>query len=238
MSEEKVNLEEIQQKLYEKLKESGWADVLKGFLLSDELTVILEQLYKEQQAGERFTPSLKQVFNAFEKCPYKDLKVVMMGQDPYPYPSVCDGLAFSCSNDGRIQASLRYIHGEIKQQIYPNQAWKAPADLSVWAKQGVLLTNIALTTTIGKIGTHYLLWRPFIAYLLDQLGWNNPGLVWVFVGAKARDYAKGIPDNCYKLYAVHPAYAAHMKLPTWDSEGLFLKIREKLRKEGKLDIVW
>src|SRR3972149_6188064 len=96
-----VNITDVQQKLYERLKLSGWANILKGFLLSEDFRTILEYLYKESIQGRRFTPRIKQLFRAFEECPYKDLKLVIMGQDSYPYLNVADGIAFSCSNDKR-----------------------------------------------------------------------------------------------------------------------------------------
>ncbi len=83
-----------------------------------------------------------------------------------------------------------------------------------------------------------MLWRPFIAYLLDVLGWGKPGLVWAFVGSKAREYMPSIPDNCYKLTCVHPAYSAHLKLDTWDSELLFPRINQSLLKGGKEIMKW
>lgn len=76
-----VNLEEVRGKLYEKLKESGWGDKLKTLFLSSDFKNILDTLLKERDEGKRFTPPLKQVFRAFECCPLKDLKVVMIGQD-------------------------------------------------------------------------------------------------------------------------------------------------------------
>jgi uracil-DNA glycosylase len=76
-----VNLEEVRAKLYERLKESGWGDKLKTFFLSNDFKNILDTLLKERNESKRFTPPLKQVFRAFECCPLKDLKVVMIGQD-------------------------------------------------------------------------------------------------------------------------------------------------------------
>ena len=78
---EQINLEDIKLKLIEKLKPSGWADKLRGFVQSSDFNKILEVLYKLREDGKRFTPPLKQVFRAFEECPLKNLKVVMMGQD-------------------------------------------------------------------------------------------------------------------------------------------------------------
>lgn len=76
-----VDLEEIKQKLIEKLKPSGWATKLKGFINSSEFDKILHALYTERENGKRFTPPLKQVFRAFEECPLDKLKVVIIGQD-------------------------------------------------------------------------------------------------------------------------------------------------------------
>jgi uracil-DNA glycosylase len=76
-----IDLDEIKLKLYEKLKPSGWGDKLKTFIMSEDFDKILKQLLKEAKANNRFTPPLKQVFRAFEECPYKDLKVIMLGQD-------------------------------------------------------------------------------------------------------------------------------------------------------------
>ena len=76
-----MNLEEIKQKLFEKLEPSGWARVFKSFIFSSDFDYILTQLYNNTQEGKRFTPPLKQVFRAFEECPYGKLQVVFIGQD-------------------------------------------------------------------------------------------------------------------------------------------------------------
>jgi len=235
---ETINLKDIQSKLYEKLKPSGWADKLKGFLLSEDFYKILEDLLKEAQDNKRFTPPLKQVFRAFEECPYNELMVVIIGQDPYPYPGVADGLAFSCSNDKKIQASLRYIFKDIETNIYPEQGYTWDPDLARWSKQGVLMLNSAFTTTVNKVGQHYQLWQPFMAYLLDTLAFSNPGLIYAFMGKKAQDWMKSIPSNNFKLTCTHPAFAAHMNLETWDSENIFGRINHLTKKHYGKDIKW
>lgn len=78
---ETVNLEEIKEKLIEKLQPSGWAHMLRGFIQSSDFDKILDTLYKMRESGKRFTPPLKQVFRAFEECPLNKLKVIMIGQD-------------------------------------------------------------------------------------------------------------------------------------------------------------
>lgn len=76
-----MNLEEIKQKMFDKLEPSGWGRVFKSFIFSSEFDQVLTTLYNLSITDKRFTPPLKQVFRAFEECPYKELKVVMIGQD-------------------------------------------------------------------------------------------------------------------------------------------------------------
>lgn len=242
---ESVNLTEVQSKLYERLKPSGWADKLKGFILSDDFHKILQTLLAEARDNRRFTPVIKQLFRAFEECPYNDLKVVMIGQDPYPYPSppgkelpIADGIAFSCSNDGKVQASLRYMFKEIEDTVYPGEGYTWDPDLARWSNQGILMLNIALTTTINRVGQHYILWQPFLAYLFDILAFSNPGLVYVFMGKKAQEWMKSIPDNNWKLICSHPASAPHQNQETWDSGDIFNKTSDLVYKYYKQKIVW
>lgn len=232
-----VNLEEIKVKLHERLKPSGWGDKLKTFILSDDFDKILKTLLKEAQAGHRFTPPLKQVFRAFEECPYDKLKVVIIGQDPYPQMGVADGIAFSCSNDGRVQSSLRYMFKEIEDTVYPDGYTWDP-NLARWSNQGILMINTAFTTEISKVGQHYKLWQPFLAFLFDTLTFQNPGLVYVFMGTKAKEWSESIPENNYKLFTTHPAFAAHTNNEKWDCQNVFNLISDIVWKNYKEKIQW
>jgi len=238
------NPQELQQKLYERLKPSGWADLLKGFILSDEMIMILKQLILESKQGDKFTPKLKQVFRFLEECPYAKLKVIIILQDPYAFmdeygETIADGIPMSCGNTLKVQPSLRFVHQSIQETVYKDKPYNNPRDLKVWANQGVLLLNAALTTTIGKTGVHYLLWRPFVVYLLDTIGWNKPGLVYIYMGQKAKEYMKITPNNTYKFTVVHPAYAAHKHLDSWDCQDIWRHTNLILQeKEGKEPIKW
>jgi uracil DNA glycosylase len=79
--DQKIDLEEIKQKLFNILEPSGWGKILKPFIFSGDFDNILIELVRLSNEGKRFTPTLKQVFRAFEECPYDELKVVVMGQD-------------------------------------------------------------------------------------------------------------------------------------------------------------
>jgi uracil-DNA glycosylase len=234
---ENVDLRDTQIKLYERLKPSGWGDVLKTFLLSTDFESILETLLKQAKEGKRFTPQLKLVFKAFEECPLKDLKVVVIGQDPYPQPYTASGIAFSCDVTGKPEKSLKYIFKAIEDTVYKDGYLWDP-DLTRWSNQGILLINTALTTEMNKTGTHYELWKPFLTFLLDYLTIQNPGLVYAFLGKKAQDWAESIPDNNYKLMASHPASAAYKELAVWDCDDIFNKISTLVHKQFNEKIVW
>ena len=232
-----VDLAEVQLKLYEKLKPSGWGDKLKGFLLSDDFKSILTVLLKESKEGDRFTPVIKNLFRAFEECPYNELKIVMLGQDPYPKQNTADGISFSCSN-GDIPASLRYIFREIEDTVYPDGGYVWDPDLKRWSNQGILMLNTALTTTVNQTGRHYALWQPFIAYVLDILAFQNSGLIYAFIGKIAQKWQTSVASNNYKLLATHPASASYAGDEKWDSDDLFNKINDICYKQFKTKVVW
>jgi uracil-DNA glycosylase len=233
-----VNIEDVKNKLYIKLKDSGWGDRLKTFIQSSDFDQILAYLLGQVNQGKRFTPPLKQVFSAFEKCKYSDLKVVIVGQDPYPYEKIADGMAFSCSNDGKIQASLRYINKAIQHTVYNDLPLDYKSDLTPWAEQGILLLNASLTTEINKIGKHYHIWTPFITFLLDMLNAYNPGLVYVFMGKKAQEWMDQVSDNNHKLICSHPASAAYINQEMWDCNDVFNKTSKLVKDHYAYDIIW
>ena len=232
-----VDLAEIKTKLYERLKLSGWHDKLKTFILSQDFDNILKALLKDAQEGRRFTPVLKQVFRAFEECPYDKLKVVMIVQDPYIQANIADGIALSCGNTGTVETPLKYMFKEIEDTIH-KKGYTGDPDLARWSNQGILMLNVALTTNINKVGSHYLIWQPFIAFLLDILTFQNPGLIYVFLGKKAESWAPSIPENNYKLFATHPASAVFQELDRWDSGDLFNKISNLIEKNFNEKLVW
>ena len=232
---ENVNLQQVKDKLYNKLKDAGWGDYLKTFVLSSDMDKILERLLEEARDNKRFVPQMKDVFRAFEVCPFDKTKVVIFGQDPYPYPDVPDGIAFSCSKKGKIEVSLDLIFESIKETAVPG--YQGEPDLKRWSDQGVLLLNSALTTTVYKPGSHYLLWSPFIVSVIDALIWNKQDVIYVFLGSKAQEYADLIPGNNLKILLSHPASAAYNKKP-WDCGDVWNKINTQLVKLNQEPIKW
>jgi uracil-DNA glycosylase len=227
-----VDLEEIKQKLIDKLKPSGWATKLKGFVQSSDMDKILKTLYDAREDGKRFTPPLKHVFKAFEECPINDLKIIIIGQDPYPQLGVADGIAFSCGITQKPQPSLKNVFEALEKTV-PNADIQNP-DLTRWSNQGVLLLNRALTCEVDKVGSHYPIWHDFIMYTIDMLSLTNSGLIFILLGAKAQELESVIGSNHYILKASHPASAAYTKT-VWECNDVFNEANRILSKNNGAD---
>jgi uracil-DNA glycosylase len=230
-----VNLKEIQQKLYEKLKPSGWAERMKAFLLSDDFHSILEDLLEQTHGGKRFTPVLKQLFRAFEECPFEELHTIIIGQSPHPKAGEADGILLSASNTGVANASLNKVFGELERTV--TSSYVHNPDLKRWSNQGVLMLNPALTTEIGKVDTHIELWKPFMVYLFDVLNNSDTGRVYVFMGTKAKDWNHYISKNNFKFFVSNPAGATYRNT-NWDSGDLFNSINKVLTQNRNIEITW
>lgn len=168
----------------------------------------LKHLFYDKRMDETFkaikdyTPEAKWIFRAFKECPYDEVKLVIVGQDPYPQKGVADGLAFSCSRKGTEERSLRIIKDAIyKEGIHDFEPvdWLV-TDLKYLANQGVLLLNSALTCVVGNPGTHYKEWEWFVRGVLEVLQTKN--LQYILYGKKAQELSTSIVGKVHKGY--HP----------------------------------
>lgn len=231
-------LEETKTKLIVKLQESGWGEILRLFLHSDDFAKILSTLYDQVAEDKRFTPPLKHVFKAFERCPWSKTKVVVIGQDPYFTPGVADGIAFSCGLTGKVQPSLKYMFNAIRKD------YDEDPDLTRWASQGVLLLNSALTVQINKPGTHYDIWKDFLIYVIDQIASKKEDVVFVLLGKQAETFREYIDkpfmsSTSHKvIVASHPASAAYQKAREWNGGYVFNEVNEFLESKKKGTINW
>jgi len=235
---EKLDLDKIVDKLYEDLVLSGWDRVLRSFMYSSDFKNILQTLAQESSLDRRFTPPLRDVFRAFKECPYEELKVVIVGQEPYPTIDIADGIAFSCSKTMKLQPSLKFMLSEVNRTVYNGEPISNSPDLTRWANQGILMLNTALTTQINKVGVHYNIWKPFLNYLFDFLSNYNNGLVYIYMGKEASTWADSLNDNCYKLFCAHPASAIYNKFRSWDSKDVFPTAQKIVQENYNYSIIW
>lgn len=233
-----MTLKDIQMKLYERLKPSGWGHKLRMFLLSEEFGKILKELHAQSQDGKRFTPVLKDVFSCFENCKYNDLKVVMVGSNPHNKAGVADGMLLSCKNNKKPEPPLRMVFQTLERTVYPD-GMKWDTDLTRWANQGILLLNASLTGEIGSpVNKHLDLWEPFIIDLFELLSTYNTGIVYVFLGDTAKKLHKHVGKNNYKFFTSHPASAVYSKNGKWLSGDLFNDINQVLHNNNGDKIIW
>lgn len=234
-----IDITNLRESLNNKLVDSGWEKMLSPYINGLDFDHIMNTLVANVNRGRRFTPQFKDTFNAFYECPYDDVKVVIVGQDPYPQLGSADGLAFSCSKKGKAEKSLQYI---LKQTIgdYTDtgRVMYTPeeCDLRRWANQGVLLINTAFTVEINKIGSHYHIWKPFTQYLFDNLNRHKKDTIFILMGKKAEEWQTLLP-NCKILKCSHPASAAY-RGGEWDCNDVFNKANLELEKLGKTCINW
>jgi len=218
--------------LKEKLKGTGWESIIYPYLDSESFYSTLKKLVGFVQDGKRFTPKMKDWFRTFETCHYNNLKVIFIGQDPYPQLGVADGISFSCSHTMKEQPSLRHIFNSLEKQ-YPG--YERNPDLTRWSEQGVLMLNTALTVEINKIGSHYSLWHAFTGHLLEAIN-NKSELIVVLLGKKAQEWKKYLKNQTI-IEVEHPAAAAY-KGGVWNDKELFLTINKMLENQGKTLVHW
>lgn len=176
-----------------------------------ELESVLSKLGPEYKR-KPICPAQNNVFKAFEVCPYDKLKVVMLGQDPYPQKGVATGILFGNkegTRDEDLSPSLQIIKEAAINFEIPHNCIIFDSTLESWAKQGILMINSALTVEMSKIGSHVMLWRPFIASLLKKLSENEAGIIYVLFGKQAQTFKPYINKQFnIVLEENHPAYFA------------------------------
>jgi uracil-DNA glycosylase len=235
---ENLNIEEIKQKLFDKLTPSGWGQKLKPFLFSGDFDNILIELNRLSIQNKKFTPTIKDLFRAFEECPYDELKVVMVSQEPYLNVGSSDGIAFSCSTNTRIETSLKFILDEVNKTVYGGHAVSIDPDLKRWSNQGILLLNTSLTSQICTSGRHYEIWKPFMAYLFDLLNHNKNKLIYLYIGKKAQEWVDSIDEDNYKFLVIHPINPASINTRRWNSDDIFLKVQLLVQEHYNSNIIW
>lgn len=218
--------------------DSSWHPVLLDEFNSPYFQVLQEKVAQAYLLSDPLVfPPLDQLFKAFEFCSWQDLRVVILGQDPYPTKGHAHGLCFSVASDVRpLPKSLNNIFKERSSDLQlpdlPN------GNLEHWAQQGVLLLNSVLTVYEGQADSHKKWgWEQFTDAVIDKIATEKENMVFVLWGAKAQAKASRIDSSKHLiLKAVHPSpLAAHRG---FFGSKPFSKTNAFLRMLGKQEIQW
>jgi uracil-DNA glycosylase len=196
---------------------------------------VSSQIASEKDAGNTILPEKKCIFAAFNYFNMKDTKVVIIGQDCYHTPGVPTGLAFSTYPQNRTPPSLVNIYKEIKRD-YPSYEIPSNGDLTKWARQGVLLFNMALTVNARKAASHSAYWSDFAGYIIRTISSECTGVVFLLWGNNARNKRFMIDSEDHLvLQAGHPS---PLSVKHFENCGHFKATNDYLVTLGKEPIVW
>tara|TARA_Y100000389_G_C17407902_1_gene489114 strand:+ start:719 stop:1414 length:696 start_codon:yes stop_codon:yes gene_type:complete len=220
---------------------TDWKEIITKILNSEKLGTIEEKLseeYKNFEGLSEIYPKKELIFNAFNYFNFKDLKVVIIGQDPYHQPNQANGLCFSVNKDIKIPPSLKNIFKE----IYSNYNLELPnltnGNLEYLANQGVLLLNNTLTVRQSTPNSHLKIWKGFSDEIINYILENNDNIVFLLWGNNAKKILKNKElKNNYILEAHHPSPLSANK-GGWFGNNHFTKTNEILDKNNKEKITW
>ena len=215
--------------------EQTWKDALRDEFEKPYFASLVRFLHNEKEAGKVIYPPGGLIFRAFELTPLPEVKVVILGQDPYHGPRQAMGLSFSVPSDVPAPPSLKNIFREIQTDL--GITMSGSPNLEGWARQGVLLLNAMLTVQAGVAGSHKAIgWQEFTDAVIKCISDRCNGVVFLLWGNFARGKKELIDTSRhYVLEAAHPSPLAG---GAFFGCRHFSKTNELLIKEGKTPIDW
>lgn len=196
----------------------------------------LRDFLNSEYATKTIYPPLEDVFNALHYTPFSEVKVVILGQDPYHGPNQAHGLSFSVQKDVNIPPSLRNMFKELATDI--GCATAPHGNLTAWARQGVLLLNSVLTVQQGKAHAHKGKgWEVFTDHIIQTLNAKEEPIVYILWGNAAKQKAKLIDtEKHYIVSSVHPSPLSAYR--GFFGSRPFSKTNEILVETGQQPITW
>ena len=182
---------------------SSWEEIFNNYPKIDELNNMIKEI-DEQRLTKTIYPPKEQVFRVFD-LPLKDIKVVILGQDPYHNPDQACGLSFSVNDGVPLPKSLINIYKELHDDLGIKPA--KTGNLESWFKQGVFLLNAVLTVEKNSPASHSKMgWENFTDYIIENISEKNENVVFVLWGAYARSKNKLIDPSKHKIIeSAHPS---------------------------------
>ncbi|MDO4673683.1 uracil-DNA glycosylase [Campylobacter sp.] len=214
---------------------SDWREFLKEEFTKPYFLGIKKRYIEALRQGKTIYPPAKLTFHAFNLTPLNELKIVLLGQDPYHGPHQAMGLSFSVPSGVKIPPSLLNIYKELREdlgiEIHKN------GDLSSWAKQGILLLNSTLSVEANKPASHSDWgWQEFSDAIIKRLSLEKEGLIFLLWGNHARS-KKALIDT-QKHFVLEAAHPSPLARKGFLGCGHFSKSNALLKKLGKGEIKW
>ncbi len=212
-----------------------WDDILKDEFHKD-YYLRLRAFLKDEYTNRTVYPPMGDIFNALRYTDYNDMKVVILGQDPYHEEGQAHGLSFSVQKGVPIPPSLQNIYKELHTDI--GMPYPQTGDLTVWAKQGVLLLNATLTVRRGQAASHKGYgWETLTDAIIEKANESPRPLVFILWGGNARSKKTLITNPRHLiLQSVHPSPLSAYN--GFFGSRPFSKANEFLIKTGQTPIRW
>ena len=216
--------------------EASWKAVLRDEFTQPYMRELGDFLRREKLAGKVIYPPGPLIFSALDSTPLEQVRVVILGQDPYHGPGQAHGLCFSVQPGVATPPSLQNIYKELKRDL--NLEIPRHGNLQHWANQGVLMLNTSLTVEQGLAGSHAKMgWQRLTDRIIDVVSEQCSNVVFMLWGAHAQGKAKLIdPTRHLLLKSVHPSpLSAHRG---FIGNGHFSRANQFLRQHGMEPIDW
>ena len=216
--------------------EPSWKQQLQAEFEKPYFVQLTEKVRQEYRSGACYPPG-PLIFNAFNLCPFDQVKVVIIGQDPYHEPGQAHGLSFSVKEGVMFPPSLQNIFKEIEGDL--GVPVPASGDLSRWARQGVLLLNATLTVRAHQANSHAMLgWREFTDAAILALARQRQHIVYMLWGGYARGKSWMIDkQHNLVLESVHPSPLSANR-GGWFGQHQFSRCNQYLQDNGLSPIAW
>lgn len=211
---------------------SSWRDVIGPEKEKAYFQALWQQVQSQREAGKVIYPPSEDVFNAFSLTPLSDVKVVILGQDPYHGAEQAHGLSFSVKPGIKTPPSLVNIYKELATDM-PDFVTPRHGNLTSWAEQGVLLLNTVLTVEQGKAHSHAKLgWETFTDAVIDAVNTQQEKVVFLLWGSHAQKKGQQVDrEKHLVLHAPHPsplsAYRGFFGCKHFSQTNAYLKANGK-----------
>lgn len=206
----------VSSEIANQLTDEGWKSALQEHMASESFQSLLSQIQSDANRGATIYPPVKDIFSALNLCSLEDVKVVIVGQDPYHAPGQGNGLAFSVRKGVKPPPSLLNIFKEAMGDVGIDPP--KHGSLEEWARQGVLLLNAVLTVRKGEANSHAKLgWEEFTDEVIQTINEKNDSVVFLLWGGPAAKKAKCVDESKHTVIRT-----SHVSLTQHSVVGMIL----------------